>query len=191
MAGTFLQRSRHGTVWYFRRRIPDDLRSIVGHPYLVQSLRTEQRREAVIRARQLGVKTDTFFEELRSGMGKSRDTIRIDFALESFLDEFGKRTAKATDVQPGEHVDAAIAVAALQAQFDGAPLPVATTPAPMEKPFGMRFEDAIEDYLKQRVFLVLILTFDISKSAALPRMRITSRKRFPHTTASGLRSASF
>lgn len=149
MAGTFLQRSRHGTVWYFRRRIPDDLRPIVGHPYLVQSLRTEQRREAVIRARQLGVKTDTFFEELRTGMGKSRDTIRIDFALESFLDEFGKRTAKATDVQPGEHMDAAIAVAALQAQFDGAPLPVATTPAPREKPFGMRFEDAIEDYLSK------------------------------------------
>jgi hypothetical protein len=66
MAGLFLQRSRHGTVFYFRRRVPDDLRAMVGHSYIVKSLSTEERRVAVIRARMFASKTDALFNEWRT-----------------------------------------------------------------------------------------------------------------------------
>ena len=148
MAGKFLQRSRHGTVWYFRRRIPDELRIALGHPYFVRSLHTEKRSEAVKLARQFAVRTDTLFGQLREIMGKNRETIRADYSLEISLDELGRKWAKATDIAAGEHVDAALAVAALQSHFDGVPLPSMPTPAP-SKPFGMRFADAIEDYLSK------------------------------------------
>lgn len=66
MAGSFLQTSRHGTVFYFRRRVPDDLRPRVGKPYLVKSLGTGVRRQAIIAARSLAVLTDDFFAYLRA-----------------------------------------------------------------------------------------------------------------------------
>lgn len=144
MAGTFLQRSRHGTVFYFRRRVPDVLRAIVGRPYLVKSLATEQRRDAIIRARALASKTDALFNEWRN-MAK-KDALRIDFALELTIDDLGRQFAKATDVKPGEETSAAIGVATLQAHLDGKPLPM-QAPITLERPFGMTFADAIERYL--------------------------------------------
>lgn len=53
MAGDFIQRSRHGTVFYFRRRVPVDLRPRLGRPHLYASLRTETLDEAKRRARQI------------------------------------------------------------------------------------------------------------------------------------------
>lgn len=41
MAGDFIQRSRHGTVFYFRRRVPVDLRPRLRRFHLYASLRTE------------------------------------------------------------------------------------------------------------------------------------------------------
>ena len=38
MAGGFIQRSRHGTVFYFRRRVPTDLRDRVGKAHIYVSL---------------------------------------------------------------------------------------------------------------------------------------------------------
>ena len=162
MAGAFLQRSRHGTVWYFRRRTPDDLRQIIGHPYLVKSLRTEQRREAIILARCLGVRTDTLFEKLRSSMGKDVGAIRTDFS-EEWLTEFEihgikvKVASKISDVQPGEEEAAASyanqtrnrAITDAISNAIGTQRLATHLPLPAEKPFGMRFEDAIEDFLSK------------------------------------------
>lgn len=66
----FLQRSRHGTVFYFRRRVPDDLRPYIGQPYIAKSLGTEIRSQAIIAARKFAAITDYLFLELRTMPGK-------------------------------------------------------------------------------------------------------------------------
>lgn len=124
--GNFLKRSRHGTTFYFRRRVPDDLRQTVGQPYLTKSLETGDRREAIMRARLLAAKTDIFFANLRTMAPKHRRTaaLKIDYALSLDITPSGKKRAVALDVQPGEEVSAALAVQALQAALDE------NTPAP-------------------------------------------------------------
>ncbi|WP_370661321.1 DUF6538 domain-containing protein [Massilia terrae] len=64
MAGNFLVRSRHGTVYYFCRRVPLHLQSIIGRKVLVQSLQTSDRRSAIIRSRAVAVHTDSIFQEI-------------------------------------------------------------------------------------------------------------------------------
>ena len=126
----YLKRSRHGTTFYFRRRVPDELRQTVGQPYLTKSLETSDRREAIMRARLLAAKTDILFADFRAMPRKARPStaLQIDYALSLDISPSGKKRAVALDVQPGEEVSAAVAVAALQAHVDGAPLP-ASIPA--------------------------------------------------------------
>lgn len=149
MASNYLKPSRHGTVCYFRRRVPDDLRAILGRPYLVKSLCTGQRRDAIIRARTLAAQTDTFFIALRNMPPKENDQdgYRIDFALSWEPFEGGKR-AVAHDIGPGEHLDAAMAVATLQAHFDGAPLP---EQKPAVIPAGKRLMQAWEAFKAEKI----------------------------------------
>lgn len=64
MAGTFLTKSRHGTVYYFRRRVPAAARRALGHSMYVQSLLTSDRRLAVIRGRALAAHTDSIFQRI-------------------------------------------------------------------------------------------------------------------------------
>ena len=64
-AGDFIQRSRHGTVFYFRRRVPNDLRDKVGRTHIYVSLRTEKLADAKRRARLFAVATDGLFSQLR------------------------------------------------------------------------------------------------------------------------------
>lgn len=66
MARDYLTRSRHGTLYYFRRRVPDDLRLIILQPYLVCSLGTSHRGQAIILARAYAAKTDNAFTQLRN-----------------------------------------------------------------------------------------------------------------------------
>jgi len=65
MAGDLIQRSRHGTVFYFRRRVPVDLRPRLGRLHLYASLRTESLVEAKRRERALAVATARLFMDLR------------------------------------------------------------------------------------------------------------------------------
>lgn len=66
MARDYLTRSRHGTLYYFRRRVPDDLRAVILQPYLVCSLGTSHRGQAIILARAFAAKTDNAFSQLRT-----------------------------------------------------------------------------------------------------------------------------
>jgi hypothetical protein len=40
MAQNFLTALHHETIFYYRRRVPDDLRQKIGKPYLVKTLAT-------------------------------------------------------------------------------------------------------------------------------------------------------
>lgn len=61
----FIQRSRHGTVYHFRRRVPKDLTVCFRSGQIVVSLQTELRALAIRRARSLVVATDALFTDLR------------------------------------------------------------------------------------------------------------------------------
>lgn len=65
MAGDYIQRSRHGTVFYFRRRVPLDLRDRLRRSHIYVSLRTEHLSSARVLARQLAAATDQLFSRLR------------------------------------------------------------------------------------------------------------------------------
>lgn len=82
--GSYLTRSRHGTVFYFRRRIPLDLRPHLKHDALCFSLRTGDRRIAVARARAAAVQTDRLFLSLREEVKKnpkSEATVSVGWSL--------------------------------------------------------------------------------------------------------------
>lgn len=103
MAATFLQRSRHKSVYYFRRKVPLDLRAVVSATVVYKSLVTTMRRDAVVLARALAARTDQIFRELRAMGKKKDDTFRVDFGLTVDLDELtGKKRVTVHDIQPGE-----------------------------------------------------------------------------------------
>src|SRR4051812_42947566 len=70
MAGNFIERSRHGRVFYFRRRVPGDLVDLLGKRHIYVTLQTHERRTALMRARELAVHTDSLFEEMRKAPNK-------------------------------------------------------------------------------------------------------------------------
>jgi len=78
MARGFLQRSRHGTRLYFRRRVPGDLVDCVGKRQLYRALGTSDLGIARIVARALAAWTDALFEQVRTmtKQGKKPDEIR-------------------------------------------------------------------------------------------------------------------
>ncbi|HEY2883579.1 MAG TPA: DUF6538 domain-containing protein [Rhizomicrobium sp.] len=83
----FIQRSKHGTVYHFRRRVPKDLTAYWARDQIVVSLRTESRDLAVRRARVLLLATDNLFSDLRQMPKPTKPkTIRIDYGLEVQFD---------------------------------------------------------------------------------------------------------
>lgn len=63
--GNFLQKSKHGTVYYFRRRVPLDLQRVVGVCQVFVSLGTTSRPEATESAREFAVRCDQLFAMMR------------------------------------------------------------------------------------------------------------------------------
>jgi integrase len=103
MAQTFLTSSRHGTVYYYRRRVPDDLRLVIGKPYLVKTLETSHRATAVILARRYATRTDALYEQLRAMKKLKTSTMhRFDYVLELDLDELGLLKKIKIDATPDE-----------------------------------------------------------------------------------------
>jgi hypothetical protein len=87
MAQNFLIRSRHGTVYYFRRRVPKALHAAIGKPFLVRSLDTTDRRTAIVRARSLAVQTDLIFQNtLMAKKNSPGGGLSIDYKLEINLE---------------------------------------------------------------------------------------------------------
>lgn len=78
-------KSRHGTVYYFRRRVPDAAQHIIGRRVIVQSLATSDRRVAVIRGRSLAAQTDSIFQHIVMAT-KSNEPDGFTFNYEMKLD---------------------------------------------------------------------------------------------------------
>ena len=102
MARNFLTSSRHGTVFYFRRRVPDDLRQIVGKLYLVKTLNTVHRGAAIVLARAYAVKTDAFYHHLRAMKKKNPDFFQTDYTLKFEFDDLGMVSKMEVDAEPEE-----------------------------------------------------------------------------------------
>ena len=140
MPGTYLVRSRRSSIFYFRRRVPDDLRPIVGKVFIQQTLHTSDRREAIILARALAAKTDTIFRDLRT-MKKQRPAQQttpatgshFDYIMEIDLSDSGRPKSIKVQAEPHEQeaVNSAIATA-LQNQ-PGAPAEDDTHAEPKSK----------------------------------------------------------
>ena len=64
--GAYLQRSRHGTIFYFRRKLPIDLRPRIKAPQLFISLGTADRSVAMLLARRAATRCDELFHHLRT-----------------------------------------------------------------------------------------------------------------------------
>lgn len=137
MAAHFLQRSRHQSVYYFRRRVPDCLRVHTKCVQIYRSLGTTDRREAVQRARVLAVESDRLFTEL-TAMAKRKPPPSFGYTLKLTLDQFGHPQELAVDAKPHEQdaVNSAIATAlqAARGATAGATPPSDAQPAPILAP---------------------------------------------------------
>ena len=154
MPGCFLVKSRHHTVFHFRRRVPLDLLTLVGKSHLTQSLKTDSRRLAVIRARAAAAQTDALFAHLRAMPKKQlTDSPSFDYTLTFDFDELGRKRAVASDVEAGQEVSAAVAVATLQSHLEGGVTHVqAPTIICDEMPvLTGKIEDAWNDFKAERI----------------------------------------
>jgi integrase len=132
----FLQRSRHGTVFYFRRRLPRSLVARLGRTHLVASLQTQVLKEAVTRARVVAVATDHFFTRLENMTTKrSPRLFRADYGISIELDpSFGRLKIDVTDAKPedreaiDEHIRTATAAVAAIGAADGRVIKKGSTP---------------------------------------------------------------
>lgn len=131
MAGDFIRRSRHGTVFYFRRRVPFGLRARLGRMHFYASLHTEELAEAKRRARLLAAATDRLFTELRYMDDANSIDDRIYYGLTFDIDP-KTRTPRitATDVKPGEEAS----VSELSRLLMGLAEPPTRPPAPSSTP---------------------------------------------------------
>lgn len=64
--GAFLQRSRHGTIFYFRRKVPVELRDRVRAPQFYLSLGTADRSIALVLARRAATLSDELFHAVKT-----------------------------------------------------------------------------------------------------------------------------
>lgn len=167
MAGNFLSRSRHGTQYYFRRRVPKDLHAVIGKPFVVQSLQTTDRRTAVVRARSLAAQTDLIFQRTRMATkNTSGDGLSIDFTLKIDLNHLGQPTSINVNATPDEQdaVNGAIRTAIEAAQ--GA--------KPTQRPVTLSatlksLEDAVDEYY--------------AKAQIKPQTKATYRSKLEHAQA--------
>lgn len=132
MAGNYLKQSRHGSVLYFRRRVPDDLRACLGKPYLTKTLGTGTRRDAIILAREYAVKTDNLFHQIRtmSKDDQTPGTIRVNY---DFYFDMKEMLITVKDAKPEDQaaINSNIATA-LQNLPPG--VPAALAPTTLQKP---------------------------------------------------------
>ena len=131
----FLQRSRHGTVYHFRRRVPKDLVALLGRSQIVVSTHTEVRTLALRRARALLLATDDLFQDLRR-MGKPRTSPQIYSTDYGIAIEWDPTTGalKSLEIKDAKPEDQAAIDSHIRTLGDRSAVAVAAAPAPRESP---------------------------------------------------------
>lgn len=164
MAQNFLTRSRHGTVYYFRRRVPKELHAAIGKPFLVRSLETTDRRIAVVRARSLAAQSDFIFQStLMAAKQRPGGGLSIEYKLEINLNHLGQPTAITVDAKPEEEaaVNSAIRTA-IEAAHGANP----TQQPQLRGPTVKSLDDAIGEYF--------------AKAQIKPQTKATYRSKLEH-----------
>lgn len=143
MAGNFLIKSRHGTIFYFRRRVPAAVQATLGQSVLVVSLRTADRRLATIRSRALAAQTDSIFQKALMAKTPTSDGFQFDYRFEIDLDELGfpKKIMVEAEPEEQEAVNAAIRTA-LEAARRPEASELSTKPSRLQKPLT----EAVSEY---------------------------------------------
>lgn len=103
MAAQFLIKSRHGTTYYFRRRVPAPAQHILGRRIVVISLQTSDRRLAVVRGRALATRTDSIFHRiLMATHSDNDDGFTFNFELKMDFNDLGNATSLYVKAEPEE-----------------------------------------------------------------------------------------
>jgi integrase len=153
MAANYLSKSRHGTIYFFKRRVPLSVLPILNKSVLTFSLRTSNLKKARIRARSLAVQSDCLFERLRKGdvmLEKliENEGIRFNYGFQCEFD--GETRALKTvsiNTDPGNQADYEAAQRAIQTimqGFEGDPRPIAALELTDS---GDKLSVAVEEYL--------------------------------------------
>jgi uncharacterized protein YfaQ (DUF2300 family) len=104
-AGSFLVRSRHGTKFHFRRRVPDDLRHVFGQGWLYRTLDTCCPLLAITRARYIAATVDQLFRQIRT-MTSKNTPLRVDWTISISPDLFGTGPKVELKPCPGDSPEA-------------------------------------------------------------------------------------
>lgn len=103
MAAKFLIKSRHGTIYYFRRRVPEAAQHVIGRRVLVRSLETSDRRVAVVRGRALAAQTDSIFQRLAMTTNSNApDGFTFNYEMKFDLNELGMPSSLYVKAEPEE-----------------------------------------------------------------------------------------
>jgi predicted Rdx family selenoprotein len=160
MAQNFLTRSRHGTVYYFRRRVPKELHAAIGKPFLVRSLETTDRRTAVVRARSLAVQSDLIFQRTQMATKNTPGGLSIDLSYELDIPGLGKLKI---DAEP-EEIEAAKSL--IRTTVEAAQGFKSTLPGLSRASTIKTLEDAIGEYF--------------AKAQMKPQTKATYRSKLEH-----------
>ena len=104
MTGKAPHISRVGSVWYYSRRVPNDLLETVGKPFWRQSLRTKDKREASRLAATMAKNHDELIDRMRSGGGEALEALKntgVDVSAGASKEEIhdGLERAKVADAK--------------------------------------------------------------------------------------------
>lgn len=139
MASNYLKHSRHGSTFYFRRRVPDDIRLLLGKPYLVKTLGTGKRREAIILARAFATRTDSLFHHIRTMPDHKNNNLDVELIFKLDFNDLGGLKSVHIEADTPEEQEQANAMLNNTLQSLQAPS--------QRKEVGIRFSDAVEEYL--------------------------------------------
>lgn len=148
MAQDFLTLSRHGTIYYYRRRVPDELRAIIGKPYLVKSLGTSQRNLALIMARACAAKTDSIFKYLRAMKKSQPEGYQFDYTFELDLDDKGVLRKIKVDATPEESAAVEAAIQTTLSNLPSQPAGIAISRASVP---ALTASELFEDFFREGI----------------------------------------
>ena len=167
MALNFVKKSRHGTIYYFRRRVPKMYQSAIGKACLVRSLETGDRKLAIARSRTLVVHTDQIFQRLamikKSNSADGAGDIQFDYTMEVIFSDEGKPSSITVNAQPEEQEAVNSAIKAVMSSLAHAP-----DDSSHQSP-AIRFSAAIAEYYQH--------------AQIKPQTKATYRSKLDHASA--------